>query len=116
MTLKQWKQKAAERFAGRFYITGGFRLIRHDTRTDTKGRPCCPLIAFSFSDEDMARFYDADNDCAEIAGVGLGLDPVAVSRIMSAADDSLECGIDSGAAELRQWMEAVLVHGKAVDA
>ena len=39
MTLEQWKKQAAERFAGRFNIAGGFRLIRHDTRTDTKGRP-----------------------------------------------------------------------------
>lgn len=111
MTLEEWKGQMAERFTGRFDITAGGK-VRHDTRTDIDDSRCCPIIAFAFEDDD--DFVDASNRCADLAGIGLGLDPDDVGEIMDAADG--DYGPARGPLPLREWMEAVLVHGKVVDA
>ncbi|MCY4400864.1 MAG: hypothetical protein OXE96_16215 [Gemmatimonadetes bacterium] len=114
MTLEEWKDEMAERFTGRFAVVASEvqNRVRHDTRTDVDGNPCCPITAYAFEDDD--DFVDASNRCADLAGIGLGLDPDDVGTIMDAADDVLT-GSDR-TRELRRWMDAVLVHGTVYEA
>jgi len=109
MSLQEWKDQMQEQFMGAFVIEQPSHLIRHATREDGQGHKCCPIIAFAFDEND--DFYDAENVCAEFVGCGLGLDPDAVEAIMDASD-----GRGRDHEDLREWMEAVLVHGRVYEA
>ena len=115
MTLDEWKERMARDQAGDFDIEAG-GVIRHDKLQEEDGHYCCPIIACAVAEEDMGKYVDASNACAEFVGIGLGLDPDDVGAIMDAADGRANRSGAEGIA-LRDWMEEVLVHGeKAVDA
>ena len=116
MTLQEWKDQMAERFTGRFTLVEmeevHVKRVRHATRLDVDGKPCCPIVAFSFDEDD--DYTDCSNRCADLLGIAHGLSPEDVERIMDASDGS--CDAHDGTKDLRAWMDAVLVHGRVYEA
>ena len=111
MTLREWQDAMAERFAGRFAVNA-FNEIRHKTFTDARGEQCCPMIAYSADPSCTGKVtVDGENRCADTYGMALGLQDRDVCSIMDVADYNYDDSLEDNES-LRDWMERVLVKGE----
>lgn len=110
MTLEQWKDEAALRFAGSFEIDGD--VVRHEESEDDNGFPCCPLVVTAMAlvdTDDTIRWANAE---AVAAGIAMGLPECVADMVVSVADNPVADGSPKYLRDLRRWMERVLVDGE----
>ena len=109
MTLREWKETMADRFAGQFTVTAS-EAIRHDELKDARGDECCPIVVFG-ADQGGDGWMNGENACADTLGVAYGIEDRDVGLILDVADANYD---DSqlDARKLREWMERVLVAGE----